>query len=499
MLQATRGRLSIRRLSKVAQEVAGLSGEKSSVDSETTTTNVEKLKPATNIQRPNYRNKANPGKRVQHILNEEFLNEGDRTGAGARLWDYHETARIINSLPTIAEKIDFASPYERPWVKFEETWRRDYHPTLHSPRKAWRVPSVPEYFDVLPFYQHITKTRVVWKDVDEYYEGLNPPTALFEELLADSMNGINTRFPVDNAENLAKNADAVAASTLDSAILSVAHNNPRFQDYRIAYDVQSEAFWIKAGFDFLYDVKEIGDKEVTRKKPREISKYIGDDRRHLGELAFVHRDRLSAQVRCREPLKPLFGLDDPQATMPVFPAGEEPDVKFSPKIFNLWPDSEALWQCPGYFADSGETHPHTRLAVKSLAPLLPRLQYWQDGWRRENEVEIPVDLVAAQAVVSLFTTLCAQAHTAGFTQYTDVTRPFTSQLALFDGKGFWFAVGQLNTLAFNIECDGFVNPRTNYVQINGPYQLEKGIKAVGEKGNMYEPTLSLITKMLLRD
>lgn len=29
------------------------------------------------------------------------------------------------------------------------------------------------------------------------------------------------------------------------------------------------------------------------------------------------------------------------------------DVVYSPKVFNMWPDGEPLWQCPGFEPDSG--------------------------------------------------------------------------------------------------------------------------------------------------
>ncbi|KAK6049871.1 hypothetical protein COOONC_12623 [Cooperia oncophora] len=140
----------------------------------------------------------------------------------------------------------------------------------------------------------------------------------------------------------------------------------------------------------------------------------------------------------------------------------------------MWPDEEPLWQCPGYFVESGsavhsmiiachgnrdfpltdleETHAYTRVAAKSLALLDDRCKEWDAP--PEETAELWQDCAKAQAVVSLFTNLCAQAHTHGFTQYTDITRPFTSQLMLSNGVDFVFAVGQLNTIAINIDCDG---------------------------------------------
>jgi hypothetical protein len=45
---------------------------------------------------------------------------------------------------------------------------------------------------------------------------------------------------------------------------------------------------------------------------------------------------------------------------------------------------------------------------------------------------------------------------SGYTQYTEIQEPLTSQMVLTDGHQFWFAVAQLNTLAINIEVEGLV-------------------------------------------
>lgn len=61
---------------------------------------------------------------------------------------------------------------------------REWHPKLMSPRKAWALPLVPAYFDVLKYYQYITKTRIVETSLDNYYLGLVPPTASYEVTLS---------------------------------------------------------------------------------------------------------------------------------------------------------------------------------------------------------------------------------------------------------------------------------------------------------------------------
>ncbi|KAK6049297.1 hypothetical protein COOONC_13198 [Cooperia oncophora] len=77
-----------------------------------------------NVQRPAYYRKPHQHRKPLHMLQEEFPNAGDASGASVRLYDYYKTAEYVNQLPTIKEKIDFVSPYERPWTRAEKTWRR---------------------------------------------------------------------------------------------------------------------------------------------------------------------------------------------------------------------------------------------------------------------------------------------------------------------------------------------------------------------------------------
>lgn len=57
-------------------------------------------------------------------FNSDFQNDSDATGSSVRLWDYYQTAEMVNQLPTVKEKIDFVNPYERPWTRAERVWRR---------------------------------------------------------------------------------------------------------------------------------------------------------------------------------------------------------------------------------------------------------------------------------------------------------------------------------------------------------------------------------------
>ncbi|GMT12936.1 hypothetical protein PFISCL1PPCAC_4233, partial [Pristionchus fissidentatus] len=409
----------------------------------------------------------------KHMLQEEYLNEGDLNDA-ARLYDYKRTGEIAASLENIAERIAFVSPFERPWTTAEKTWRRDWHAQLVAPRKAWSLPAVPAHFDVLNFYKYITKTHVEHAPLDSVYEGLKLPTHTFKELTSASLRA-NLESTAFDSE--ADRTSAILAALLDDAVLSLVHARPQLAEQRVSYKSKSEAFWVRGGFSFLYDHQEIGEEKIEQKIWNN-QKYTGDDRRKLGELAFVHRDELAASVRAKQGLAALL---DGSASTDEFWKSEETikEELYSPRVFNMWPDGEPLWQCPGYFVESAESYQHTVLAVKSIAGLSEKItEHWR--MRGEEAETTEKECVTAQAVASAFANLAATAHTQGFTQYNDVTASLSTQLVLSDGRNFYFAVAQLNTIAINVELKDFPNLRHNSLRIEGPLPLYDTIDEEGK-------------------
>jgi hypothetical protein len=93
------------------------------------------------------------------------------------------------------------------------------------------------------------------------------------------------------------------------------------------------------------------------------------------------------------------------------------------------------------------------------------------------------EALRATAIATLFNWLNGQAHCAGYTQYTDDGNiDFKSQLILSDGREFFFAIGQLRYLAFNVDWDKIEKNNPDYVRFipkrqpnrmiyEGPYYL----------------------------
>ncbi|MFH4973745.1 hypothetical protein AB6A40_000454 [Gnathostoma spinigerum] len=453
---------------------------------------------------PHYR-KIYARRKPVNYLAEEFMNAGDKDGSGPRLYDYQKMGEIVRSLPTIKEKIDFVNPYERPWTVPEKTWHRLWHPALMSPRKAWLIPSIPHYFDSLDFYKYLTKMRVV-DGLDQWYDGLVPPTASFEQRLSESLLSY---FDSNIVDNEPMKLSSFLRNIVENAVQSLAHNVESLRVARISFAPRCESFWVRSGFMSMYELDEPDAEGKPQLERFRLPKFIGDDRRKLGELSFVLRDTFAASFRSTEQLKPLFHFSDTASlNHPIFGPDKTMDsILYSPLVYNLHPDAEPLWQCPGYEADSGETHKYGRVAIKDMSELNDLCLHWKVSGKEEELVR--KECLAAAASVSLFSWLNAQAHCLGFTQYNDLESPLVSQLILSDGRDFFFAIAQLNTIAINIDVKGFTNNRTNVCFVEGPLRLYDRYDPSlfkfycstdkGEQEGLNPSVLSRILKMFIKD
>ncbi|CAD5211335.1 unnamed protein product [Bursaphelenchus xylophilus] len=395
---------------------------------------------------------------------EKFVEPGMADFSYNRLYDYYKIGEIIESLPTIEEKIAFANPYERPWKRDEQKWHREFMRGLSAPRKAYNLNSIPQYFDVLDFYGFITKTALLKSGIDGYYKDLHLPTSRFEQRAKSSILAVMNEENTEKFDDLSEAAiDRLLRRLLDDALASLPEKKPKFAELRVSHHPRCESFWIKAGFGHLYAYKFV-DEVITNR--RHMKKIVGDHRQKLGELAFTHRDKFAANVRSKNALPPL--LSSVPSEDEIIPLYKLKDALL-PRMYSLHPDAEPLWQVPNYEPDSGETHRLAKVAIKSTVGLKDRFKHW--NMDEDEEVETREELYKSMAIASLFNWNNGQAHCHGFTQYNDVTRPFTSQLILSNGQEFAFSVGQLNTLAFNVECTGFVNEKFNYVAVNPSAKL----------------------------
>ncbi|KAI6232761.1 28S ribosomal protein S30, mitochondrial [Aphelenchoides fujianensis] len=396
-------------------------------------------------------------------LNEQFLTDGYQDGSIARLADYRKTAEFVRQMPTAAEKIAFVNPYERPWIRLETKWHRVQHAFLHKTRKAHVLPPIPRYFDCLDFYQWIT--RMV--EVEHRRAPFRLPVRAFESRLTESL-----LCSLDGATQLSKTAaDGFLRRALDDAFASLAHTND-LVDLRVSHSPRCESFWICAGFSHLYR----GYDHVTGLPVDDIrrqARIIGDHRQKLGELAFTMRDELVAQVRQRAPLKdtfdfPRLSLDDfqwMQEWRQLQKAKQSEEAADRQKPAEEAPPEESEDQ-------KREEEQHARRRVQSMGAF-ERLQ------NEKLFSPLVYNIWPDEEPLSLFNWLNGQAHCAGYTQYgwvddgrlTDFAAPFHSQLILSDGREFFFASAQLNTIAFNIMCKGFDNDRANGIQFEGPFNL----------------------------
>lgn len=410
------------------------------------------------VKPPNYLN-TYPLHEPKHMLQEEFMPEANKTGTGPRLADYLAIKKIVESLETPQEKIDFVNPYEREWTRVEKKWHRRWHPKLFGTRKAWALPVVPKYFDCSSYYQYITKMRLIndKKSFDNLFKNLVFPTSAFEKKVTESLISFLFTESIDSDKI---KTDKFLRALLWDAESYLGINRQSFKNLRISETERIESFWVRGGFSHFYEWQPIWEKEPILNR-RLMKKFIGDDRRKLGELAFTMRDEFAIHIRQENPMTHLFSLNDHETVeSPLFDKDVDlKDICYSPKIFNLWPDKDPLWQCPGYEYDCGETHKYGRVALKNTLDINKRLDYWKVVNDGEN---VSKNMYNSVAISSLFNWLNAQAHCNGYTQFTDLDKPFVSNLILSDGHKFAFATGQLNTIAINIDNPGIIN----YINFN---------------------------------
>lgn len=391
---------------------------------------------------------------------------------GARLTDYYWIQDHVKSLKTPTERIDFINPYERPWSRFEKKWHRVFHPELFEPRKSWLISPIPKYYDSLNFFKYITKTKVIeeTKIMDGYYSGLVPPTKKFEKRMIESLKV----FLNENEKN-DKKVSELLRTIFDDAQMSISHNVDWIQKYRQSTNERCESFWIRGGFKQMYHELEVWDETgKIDKKNVGKARFVGDDHRKLGELLFTMRDQLAVQLRGKTGLKEVVEWSKKEIIeSPIFDEKIDinDDVIFNPTVFKLEKDVNPLWQCPGYESDSNEIFKYGRLAIKSTYELQEQMKKWKIHEESDEYDKTNYECLVSTAITSMFNWLNGQAHCNGFTQFNDLEMPFTSQMILSDGKQFLFALGQLNTIAINVEVDGFINRKSNLCFIDGPYNL----------------------------
>ncbi|VDN06744.1 unnamed protein product [Thelazia callipaeda] len=399
----------------------------------------------------------NPSDRKKTEPFTHFPNLGNSSGMGPRLYDYQVMSELVRSLPTATERIDFINPYERDFTRREKRFHRPWQAALLKARKAWKIHPFPNYFDPLNFYQYITKTRCIEGLSDWYDEPAPMVSKSFEERLGEMLK---LHLGSLNVASEHERTTRFLRSILDLSLENIVQSGmyPNLGNQRISHAPRCESFWIRCGFEALYENK-------LRQRHR------GDNRSKLGELAFVLRDDFSTQLRTQYPLKPLMPFSNEEVTKPLFDMSfnVKDELIYSPALYGMVTDSDPLWQCPGYEPDCGEKYKYGQVGFKQISDLNIHCKRWKA--KDVEEKAIRYDCLRASAVVSLFSWLNAQAHAEGFTQYNDVEYPFVSQLVLSDGKQFFFAIAQLNTLLFNVDIEGIINKRCNLCYVEGPINL----------------------------
>ncbi|MCP9257235.1 putative 28S ribosomal protein S30, mitochondrial [Dirofilaria immitis] len=235
--------------------------------------------------RPAYYHPLKPFERKPKDPFPPFPNEADSSGMGPRLYDYQVMSELVRSLPSASERIDFVNPYERGFTRREKRFHRPWQAQLLKTRKAWRIKSFPNYFDPLNFYQYITKTRCI-EGLSEWYDEPIPVLSKgFEDRLSEMLK---FHLQSSNVDSEQERTTRILRSFLDLLLENMIQSGMYacLAHQRISHAARCESFWIRSGFDALY---ESIDKHRHR----------GDSRAKLGELAFVMRDAFATQLRTK--------------------------------------------------------------------------------------------------------------------------------------------------------------------------------------------------------
>ncbi|KAM9811089.1 large ribosomal subunit protein mL65 [Neosynchiropus ocellatus] len=122
-------------------------------------------------------------------------------------------------------------------------------------------------------------------------------------------------------------------------------------------------------------------------------------------------------------------------------------------------------------------------------------RYHRDRMARQDMSDQIEVFLRANGMASLFAWTGAQAAYQGFWNHSDVTRPFTSQAVVTDGRYFSFFCYQLNTVALSQESNA-ENPRTNLMWGTESLRLYESVQD-GQVVGLDDDVLRLLVLFLL--
>lgn len=330
--------------------------------------------------------------------------------------------------------------------------------------------------DLLPFAKYTTRTRTVEADEKLFHQLLNFNANEAKELVDRIRPYLQEallfellgRHRPDDVSSGQKTA-ALVERINDILLSSLSMQYPHLLDASVDYSPRVEAFWLAGNFHpspDLYKERE-KKKEALEKEnklrymvPLEIKVDLEETVEH--HIQYVSRPLVA--LRSKLPLSQLdtalvsgsdselekFLADD--FPCPTLSHGLEEIRRFGTNLPGYWPGDPCEFGLLSY-------HHLNELNVSKVI--------------LEQEKK---SRLVSQALLNGFSWLHAQASILGFSTFSELTYPLTSQQVMTDGRNFSFSLYQLNTTIMH-KLLASPNNRTNLCVTLGAQPLYQDIKA----------------------
>ncbi|XP_076853918.1 large ribosomal subunit protein mL65 [Brachyhypopomus gauderio] len=294
------------------------------------------------------------------------------------------------------------------------------------------------------WYQHYTKTTYLpglpekfgtSAEVKTESGPVGPPRSVLDEAAYSDLRSVarnallqeywylqkGRTFVQKEQEHFVKPFLANLVSGLVNCLVS---KNPVLRESSLDFNPQVNFYWIN------------GERTIPR----------GHRRGRVEPRRFQIDDKPHSQIRIPQQLPEFMPLE---AEIPA----EVPVIQVAPDCLPLFRRQYANNISTGAKPNDPFTYGHTQFHVVPNKFHIDRLE-------KKNLLDHVEVFLRANAIASLFAWTGAQAMYQGFWSEQDVSRPFTSQAVITDGKRFSFYCYQLNTLALS-SLNNPDNPRKN--------------------------------------
>lgn len=354
-------------------------------------------------------------------------------------WFYFNEGQKYTSLKTIQERLSVLA-YSNVQQTLDDLKQRK---TRFFP--IYKLSSLSKTPRMLPFNQYITKTHVQMIDQDtklvsskESYQKLD--YNLYEMIRSKvkeiiiknyqrKMNNesIDYNVPVHpdtykpeflekraKVEHDHKFSNLLTRDIFDfvTSALCSQESNSHLLEAQYGVDVDIKSYWKRSGF--------------ANEKPRGAVNPDPDT------IRFQYEDIASYQIKCDQPLRPLYELNHPECSQKIN------DYVYKPAVFKLFADHVLPMQVPGHwYGDKREFNFLTVFNTTRMNAYINELY---------PDYDDKLEFLKSMAVNSAHAELTAQAYYLGFSMWKELNYPLVGQFMFTDGRYFSVANYQLNTL-----------------------------------------------------